>query len=429
MVKISIVPSPIFLFGLLLHCAEPALFAQSPATQPLSLWDAFERVSARNPELAALGHRQRAAEARVEQAGTRPLPSLDLGLENFAGTGPRQGIKELEITLQASQRIESGEKRTQRIALANTRSELESNSWSLRRSQLLARTAQAFVDAWAASRRFDLSQAEEQLNREALADAETRVSAGTASPAEVARARAAVVTAEVATSRAKSQWENARTTLASLWGESPDDLVITDAFNLPETLPDPADFLARLDNHPKLALQRGEITTRRSALEVERAETKPDLSVSGGVRFLSDGSDAAFVAGLSWPIGTRDQNQGNIRAARENLSEAEQSIRVIENQLRTSFSTAWQDLAATHRAVQTLRRDALPAIADAHAITTAAFHQGQIAWIEVLFTRQELMATRRRILDAEAEFAAAAVRIDALTTSQYSLTTSLLPTP
>src|SRR5690606_38361874 len=109
---------------------------------------------------------------------------------------------------------------------------------------------------------------------------------------------------------------------------------IAGTLRLPAEPPAQAELLARLATHPRLDLQHALITTRRAALQLERAQAVPDVTVAGGVRFFRDNSDAALVAGISIPLAFRNQNQGNIRAARENLAGVEQTTRSVELALR-----------------------------------------------------------------------------------------------
>ena len=115
-----------------------------------------------------------------------------------------------------------------------------------------------------------------------------------------------------------------------------------------------------------------------------------------------------------------------VRAARETLAGAEQSVRAIENELRTSLASAWQELAAAHAAVQTLRRDALPATEEAHALVRRAYAEGQLPIIDVLDAQRALISLRREIFDAEASYAAAHARAEAITDPAFPATAALL---
>src|SRR5688572_28473212 len=65
----------------------------------LTLSDALQRATENNPSLAAERFSERAAEALIEQAGLRPNPTVDVTLENFAGTGSLQDVDRLESTV------------------------------------------------------------------------------------------------------------------------------------------------------------------------------------------------------------------------------------------------------------------------------------------------------------------------------------------
>jgi cobalt-zinc-cadmium efflux system outer membrane protein len=141
---------------------------------------------------------------------------------------------------------------------------------------------------------------------------------------------------------------------------------------------------------------------------------------------LREGTDAGFVAGVSIPLPVRNQNQGNIRAAREILAGAEHTVRAIEAELRASLNQAWQAMAAAHATVQTLRREVLPATREAHAVVRRAYEEGHLPLIDVLDAQRALVSLRRDLLDAEAGYAAAHVRAEALVDPAFPATAMLL---
>jgi cobalt-zinc-cadmium efflux system outer membrane protein len=204
---------------------------------------------------------------------------------------------------------------------------------------------------------------------------------------------------------------------------------VVGALKLPDALDADAGLAEDLGEHPRLAWQQAVVESRRAALELERARATEDIKVGGGVRFLREGSDAALVAGVSLPLPVRNRNQGNIRAARETLAGAEQTTRAIEAELRAELTAAWQAVAAAHTFALTLRRDALPAAEEAHAIVLRAYQQGQLPMIDVLDAQRELVALRRQLVEAEGAFAVAHVRAEALTDPSFPRTTALISPP
>ena len=415
------------LAGLAIFLTALGGHAQESAPAPLTLAAVLQRAAENNPALAAQRYAGRAAEARVEQAGLRPNPTLDLTLENFGGTGRAQGVDSLETTVQASQTFERGGKRDKRVAVASHERDAAAREFAVRQFEVLAESATAYVETLAAQQRLALATEPLALAREMLDAVEARVRAGAASPAESARARASVAAAQAEYARSQSRLTATRAILAATWGgRTADVAILSGRFSVPDLMPAEESFLPGLAQHPRLGLQQAIIASRRAALELEQAQSRQDVTVGGGVRFLSEDSDAAFVAGVSLPLPFRNKNQGNIRAARENLAGAEQSVHAIEVSLQVALAAAWQDLAAAHTAALSLRRESLPATEEAYATVRSAYDQGQLPLIDVLDAQRALVALRRDLLDAEAAYAAALARVEALTGATFPTLTALL---
>lgn len=425
----SLCPRPALL-GLVALAAALGGHAQGPTSSPLSLAVALQRAEEYNPLLRAQAFDERAAAALVEQAGLRPNPALEVSLENFAGTGNVSGVRGLETTVQASQALERGGKRGKRIALAGRVREAAAQELAVRRTEVRAACALAFVELLAAQQRLALSAEPLRLARETVAAVDLRVKAAIASPAEAARARAALAAAQADTARAQAGLITARSALAALLGGDPSEgTAVAGTLRIPAEPTGAELLLARLARHPRLELQQTLIAGRRAALELEQAQANQDVTIGGGVRFLREGTEAAFVAGVSMPLPVRNRNQGNIRAAREYLAGAEAAVPAVELELRAAFAAAWQDLSAAWFTAGNLRREVLPATEEAYAAVRHAYEQGQLPLIDVLDAQRALVALRRELLEAEAAYAAAFARVEALTDPSFVALANLLDAP
>ncbi len=413
--------------GLAFLVTASRVIAQEAPPSPLTFNEALQRAAEHNPALAAQGYAERAAEALIEQASLRPNPTLDVALENFGGTGAFRGADGIESTVQASQVLERGGKRAKRVALAGRERDVAAKEYAVHRAEVLGSTASAYVAVLAAQQSLALAAEPLKLARETVAAVDIRLKAAVASPAEPARARAALASAHADVARAEAVLVNARTTLAATWGGRPADVGrVAGGLHIPAALPPEDEFLAKLALHPRLDFQQAVIAGRRAALTLAHAQAKQDVTVGGGVRFIREGSDAAFVAGVSVPLPFSNQNQGNIRAARETLAGAEQSVRAVEAELRVAFTAAWQDLVAAHTAAQNLRREALPATEEAYAAVRSAYEQGQLPLIDVLDAQRALIGLRHQLLEAETAYAAALARAEALTHASFPSLGNLL---
>ena len=297
----------------------------------------------------------------------------------------------------------------------------------MRRNEVLAQTALAYVEALAARQRLLLAEDPMKLARETVTAVDARVNAAVSSPAESARARAGLAAAQAEYARAKAASASADSQLAFLLGGDAANLgTLAGSLKVPDALPPKSDFDASLSTHPQRALQEAVIAGRRAALELEQSHVVQDVTIGGGVRFFRESSDAALVAEFSMPLPFRNRNQGSIRAARERLSGAEQSVRVVELKLRSTLLAARQDLEAAHDVIQNLRRNALPAADDAHTAVRNAYEQGQLPLIDVLDAQRALVALRHQIIEAQFAYATALVRIESLTNPTYPLLAALL---
>ncbi len=416
---------PTLRLALLLFAA--AVRAQDAAPGPLTLPQSLALAASRHPALAARAFDERAAEGQIEQAGVRPAPTLEFGVENVLGTGRIQGVRGLEATVQASQTWERGGKREKRLTLATRGRDTAAREFAVHRAEILAATAQAFVATLAAQHRLALTAEPLQLAREIVAAVEGRVQAGAASSVESARARAALAAAQADVARNEAALAAARAALAASWGDhAAPPAPAAGRIRLPDAAPAEAAFRARLPDHPRLALQAAVIAGRRATLELEQAQSVADVTASGGARFLRDGSDAGLVASVSVPLPNRRQNQGNIRSAREALAGAEHQTRAIESALHAAFTAAWLDLSAAHAAAVRLRRDALPPTVDAFQATRRAYEAGGVSLLDVLDAQRALTALQRDITEAELSYASALVRAEGLVDPTFPATTALL---
>lgn len=403
------------------------LTASCLSAQELSLAEALRRADAQNPSLLAHGYAGRAAEALIDQAAVRPNPVLGLELENFAGTGALRGADAVESTVQVSQAFERGGKREKRVTVARRERDVADREFAVRRAEVFAATATAYVDVIAAQERLALSTHALTLAQETADAVALRVKSAVGSASESSRARATLALARADHTRAESALAQARAALAASWGGGAADVpTLARTLSAPAELPAQDALLAKLAAHPRFDLQQAAISSRRASLQLARSQTAQDVTVAGGVRFLRENSDAGFVAGVSVPIPFRGQNQGAIRAARETLAGSEQAALALDAELRAAFTAAWQDLATARTVARDLRAEALPATEEALASVRRAYAQGELPLLDVLEAQRAHAALRREILDADIAAASALVRLDALTDSTFPLTTALL---
>lgn len=127
---------------------------------PLTLDDAIASARARSPGMDAADAAIRATTAGRTVAGLRPNPSFEGQAENVVGTGPYKGLSGSETTVGFSLPIETGGKRSARVAVADTRVGRAQLGSFVAVADLKLQVAETYVNAFGAERRLPVAQPE-----------------------------------------------------------------------------------------------------------------------------------------------------------------------------------------------------------------------------------------------------------------------------
>jgi cobalt-zinc-cadmium efflux system outer membrane protein len=382
----------------------------------LSLRDVLRLTLVRNPELQAFTFELRAAEARTIQAGVLPNPALSAEVENIGGTGSAtKGARASETTMQLSQLIELGGKRAKRLRLAGLERELTGWDYEVKRLEVLTEAKKAFVEVIATAERLaftaDLLRLAEQVQRTVSA----RVQAGKVSPIEETRTRVTVSTARLQVQQARSVHEASRKRLATFWGSTTSAFEgVSGTLETTTSIPPLEALTAQVQKNPDIARWVAEMAARRAQVEVAQSRAVPDLTVSGGVRYLNEVKEGTFVLGFSLPLPLFDRNQGGIQEAYARLSKAELERRAAEVRVSTALFDAYQNLVSAANEVTSLRSDVLPAAQEAFQAIQEGYRLGKFGLLDVLDAQRTFFETRGRSLEALATYHKAVADLERL---------------
>jgi outer membrane protein, heavy metal efflux system len=389
----------------------------SPAepTGTLTLPQALALALTRNPELAAFSQETRAREAATLQAGLLPNPALNISAEDFANSRLK-GFDGPAVTLQFSQLIELGGKRTQRVRLAGLERDLASWDYEAKRLDVLTDTRKALVQVLAAQEHLRLAQELLALVEQVQRSAAERVHAGKVSPLEETKAGVTTATARLQLTAAQSELQAARVALVALWGTSAPrfERVEGKIEEIVTAIPSLEDMEGLIAQNPDVARWVTEIEQRQAALALARSRRMPDLTVSAGVREYADTGDTALVAGIAVPLPLFDRNQGTIQGSHYRLAKAEDERQAAEAQVRSAFARSYLSLTTAQAEILTLRTEVLPAAQRAFEAATEGYRQGKFGYLEVLDAQRTLFDTRRRYLTSLTTYQTAAADLERL---------------
>jgi len=375
-----------------------------------------------NPELSAFSWESRAQEAATLQAGLFPNPTFNANAANF-GNKVITGFDGDVVTLELSQLIELGGKRTARMEAASLTKQLADWDYETKRADVLTQVTQAFIDVLAAQQRLTLTQQIHELANQTTVTTSARVQAGKVSPVEETKAKVARASVQIELMRAQKELEAARKRLAAGWGSTTPRFETVNGHLESIQAPASLDSLAqRLSKNPDLARWATEITQRQALITMEKSKAIPDVTATvGASKFLMPG-DYALVVGFSVPLPVFDRNQGRIQEAEHRLTKAEDELRSTQIRIATALNTAYQALDTAHSEIITLQQDILPGAQSAYDAAREGYRLGKFSFMDVLDAQRTLFGAKNQYLLALAEYHKSVANVERLVGSNMNET-------
>jgi outer membrane protein, heavy metal efflux system len=387
------------------------------AGTPLTLAKALALTLEKSPVLSSFSWDIRAAEARIIQAKLVPNPEISFEGEDFTRANVQSATESMQNTLEFSQLIELGGKRTSRIREAQFDQEATEWDYQAKRLEVLKLTGLAFIDVLTAQRNVRLAEENVELTEGAVPVTQKRVEAGKASDVELVRTNTAVATARIRLTEARRDLETARVNLAAQWGVKK-AMFPSVTGNLDQLRPIPSleSLKAKLQKNPDLARWTTERQKREATLNLARAEAKPDVTLRAGPRLLgASHADLTLVAGFSIPLPLWNRNQGKIAEAEANVAKAADERAAAEAKAYAELNEAYQTLARAAEEVRISRETVLPGAKSAVDQITEGYAAGRFSQLDVLDAQRTYNESQTGYVKALSDFQKAQVQIDALT--------------
>lgn len=390
--------------------------AVGAAEGPLSLRDAIALATQRNPDIAAFSFQ--VEEAR-QQAATQALPpstTIEVQLENFAGTGEVSAARAIEMTLQLSHVIELGGKAQRRREVGEEKVAQLDAVQLARRADILAEVARRFVHVLCDQEQLEATVRATGLAEQARNVVQERIRAGAASPVQLSRAQIALARSRIEQEHAEHELSSSRVALASLWGDGEGRMgeARGDLFSFPRIEPLQT-YAQRLASNPdllKFAAESRVLDARRRHAEAQRT---PNVTVSAGVRHLEGSSDQALVAGFVIPIGAAKRARPellSVQAEQEQLKLSEQSQ---TTQLQATLFALYQEVLHARTEAQALQNEIRPQAETMLKTSDAGYRAGRFSFLELADAQQQLLQIERDAIRAAAEFHTHLIEIERVT--------------
>jgi len=381
----------------------------------LTFSDALSKALLKNPRLQSYGWQLRVKEAKRIQASLLPNPQLNAEMENFGGTGPFEGYDAREVTVKLGQKILLGADRLKRKRLAGTTKKLAGWDYEAQRLDVLTGVTKSFISALEAQRQWQQQKELVSVAQNLYNSISAQVKAGKVSKLAQTKAQVELSRAKIDLENARNQWESARSSLASYWGSAqPEFNQLKGELSMPSDIPEYARVQTYIQRNPDVARWATELQQRESALDLEQAKGIPDITVSGGYKRAEELGASAAIVGVSIPLPFFDRNQGNIKAAKYELSRVQTQREAAVTQTYKALQAAYNRLDAAAHEVNQLQDQVLPGAKTAFEASQIGYRQGKFDYLEVLDAQRTLFSTRTRYIQALAEYNRAVAEVERL---------------
>jgi cobalt-zinc-cadmium efflux system outer membrane protein len=382
-------------------CPESTPFANwellpTGSDSSLSLEDLERMALANNPAIGQADARVRALRGRWVQVGLPPNPTAgydatEIGNEGTAGqqggfvgqefiTGGKLRLNRAVV----SQEIQKAE---QQLAAMQLRVQTD-----VRRSYYAALVAQRRADL--AEELLGLSGQGVQASRE-LKDAEEIPLAG------LLQSEVEQQTAMILSQTAKNEQIAAWRQLSAVVGTDLDVRPLAgDVSQLPALLDWEEQLLRVTTTSPEVSGAMAEVARSQNALARAFVERIPDVSTQLLVQKDNSTGDTITGVNIGLPLPLWNRNQGGIRQAQSEVTEARRNLDRVELNLKRRLAAAFQQYATARAHAETYRSQILPKSKETFGLVQRGYRLGELGYLDLLTAQRTYSQTNLAYLDA-----------------------------
>ena len=382
-----------------------------PRREGLTLQTLEQMALSNNPAVSQSSARVQALRGKWVQVGLPPNPTAgytagEVGNDGRAG---QQGgyVGQTFIT--------AGKLQRDRAVVAAEIARAEQQLAATQR-RVLTDVRKSYYQALLAQRRVELAEELLQVTSDAAEASKSLVEAEEIPVAGLLQTEIRQENSRVFLRTAKNAQEQAWRRLSAVVSGPvlPQQALEGDVTKLPEQL-DWQDQLVRLQSEsPEIAAAVADMERARRALNRASVEAVPDISTQVSVQYdaASDYTIAGVQVGMPIPLWNR--NQGGIRQAQAEITEAERNIQRIEQNLNQRLADAFRTYSDSQVTAKNYAADILPRSERTLALVRKGYEQGEVGYLDLLAAQQTYSQTNLAYLDALAELWRSYVLIDGL---------------
>jgi cobalt-zinc-cadmium efflux system outer membrane protein len=382
------------------------------------------RAIADNPDLRAARAEVDAAAARVGQAALRPNPTLEVG-------GQKAISPDNNVMVGVTLPLDLNGRKEGRVGVAEREVAVKRAYLAERERRLRGDIRLKASDLLAARRNVDVTDELLRVNRDALTLVNRRVAEGAATALDENLTLVEVNRLEASRQLLANRLDLATLALKALAGLLPEvPLAIRGQLAVPPSVPDRAAPVQQaLAQRPDLAVARAEVAAAEARVRKEEAEGRWDASINVGyqrqefgfgLRGLTDSGSTRpiqdvfhyFGGGISIMLPVRNQNQGNVAAARAETAAAERRRDFMELMARQEIEAAFAQHDAARRSLELYERGVREVARRNLDVVRQAYQLGRGTLLDVIAEQRRYIEIENGYTDLLKQVYDAAVEIE-----------------
>jgi cobalt-zinc-cadmium efflux system outer membrane protein len=385
------------------------------ARPTLTLREALTRAVTQHPRLLANAYQLISQDARTEQAGARPDPTVNFLLENAFGTDVYEGVDATETTLGLTWLLE-GERRQARVEVSSRLASKLATEARIQRLEVAAATANQFVDVLVFQALQQHTQRQLAQAEDALAVTQHQLDAGLASVVEVGLTQLDVARAQLAADDVEHELLVARHALAAQWGDTAPDFGVLEGTitQLPAPLPFDT-LLSQIEASPLLSVYATERRVAEAQLKHADLTQQPQWELNANIRHFGLGDDLALVGGFNVTLPSKQRYNGRKAELIAEQARADANQQAHRTELTQTLYAQHSAMSHSLHVYDELAHKVLPTLERTLASARQQYAQGQLPYSDLRRLQQEYWLMRTETMQAAANAHRQKIAIERLT--------------
>lgn len=368
-----------------------------PATRGLTL-EALEQMAFSNsPTISQYAARIRALRGKCLQVGLKPNPTVGY----VAGEVGNEGAAGQQGAFVGQQFVTANKLQRNRAIVAAEINQAEQNLAIVHR-KVQTDVRQGYYGALLAQRRVELASELVRVTSEAVAASQSLLEAEEIPIAGLLQTEVQQQNAQVLLRTAQNSLDQSWRQLSSVVGGP--ELAIQPLEGDVRELPDSLGWneqLARVQSQsPEVAAAVAEVIRARRALNRACVEAVPNINTQLSVQYDDATGDTIAGVQVGIPVPIWNRNQGGIRQAQAEITEAVRNVDRVEQNLNRRLADAFRQYSDAHVTANTYASEILPRAERTFDLVQRGYKQGEVGYLDLLAAQQTFSQTNLAYLDA-----------------------------